>query len=90
MQVHEITYAVPTEVQDPSEVAKGVTETVTVSILAPTYEVAKRKARDWVLRDLDLDQTVTKLIIVPHHNTVESRFDAGEVEWVDDMLVVTV
>ena len=88
MKVHNITYEVPAGVQDPAEVAAGVTETVTVSILAPTYEVAKRKARDWVLRDLDLDQTVTRLVMVPHNNTVEDRFDAGEVEWVDDMLVV--
>ena len=62
MKIHQITYQVPLAVQDPHEVAAGVTETVTVTIMAETPVIAKRRARDWILRDLDLDQRTTELV----------------------------
>lgn len=72
MQIYEITFEVPQQLQDPHEVSRGITETVSCKVLANTAQNAVRCARNWVRKDLDIDAN-TSLVMQSQSVQVHSN-----------------
>jgi len=62
MHIYEITFEVPQQIQDPHEVSRGITETVSCKVLAETKHSAVRFASNWVRRDLDIESNISLIM----------------------------